>query len=280
MYRWVGRFPAPGVGKETFDVRVAGRQLVVRTAAGAPALVDESHQLPDDAVPGSLAAAYRDGCLIITADIVSAADGPPAASAGKRAGSGALTAPAAAPAPPAAAPASDVPPTGCPAAAASIEKASPISQAGAPAAPPLPAAAGAGSAVQASLARKGDMSYYYSHRVAAPAAAPTAGKARAMPYSWCDDGRQVKVYVPLAGAKDLADERIALSHGEASVHIAVLDADGEATDELQLLLAKRIVGARVKKGKERLVLTLEKPCDGEWLVLTRKAWEPVYEYGV
>ena len=155
------------------------------------------------------------------------------------------------------------------------------------------------SALKDNQQKKGEYSYYYAHQsgsgdqISTPTSAhvPTATtKASTDPsgdedpapkkidsYQWCDnDEKGVQVFVKLPGIGKHPPESIQLNHTEDSMTLDLKDFGGVAHQQLELLLKKKISGARLKQKPDKLLITLAKlRPKTKWYTLTRKDTEAV-----
>lgn len=86
-------------------------------------------------------------------------------------------------------------------------------------------------------------------------------------FAWADDTDAVKVYIDHADAKSLADEDIFLASDARSFELRVNTADCVLCLKKSNLHAD-ISAARVKKGKDKLIITLTKKQPSSWWELT------------
>jgi len=88
-------------------------------------------------------------------------------------------------------------------------------------------------------------------------------------YSWADFTKSVKVYVPLEGAEDLAEDAVVVESTDKSAHLTIHAPSGDLVLNLAKL-SDKISSASVKRKPGKVVLVLKKAEEFKWYELLKK----------
>merc|ERR1719382_1377964 len=92
-------------------------------------------------------------------------------------------------------------------------------------------------------------------------------------YSWSDGKKQVSIYIELEGLDDLAEDAFVVDSGEKECSLVIAMSDSKKKRFALSSLSEEIDGVKLvrKKGKNTVVLKLQKKEEKSWFQLVEKS---------
>jgi len=129
------------------------------------------------------------------------------------------------------------------------------------------------SALQENLARNGENSYYYAHKIREIDNTQTVKKTMITQYGWSDENKSISIYVTHEDVPLMEDEHIKIDWSETSLALD-LTLNTEKGDIRSLVIPTlfgRIQEVTWKRKQNTIVFTLKKDDDTKWKSLNGAA---------